>query len=134
MKNGKRPPPGTRAFNKLAVRVAGTRFAPTWAVIEHRGRRSGKPYRTPVEIVAATNEALYVALAWGPNTDWMRNMRAANGGTVRWKGRSTTVSGPVVVDRDEVFALAGPVSRFALSRMKMEEFVKFPRAQGNASS
>ena len=40
----------TRVFNKLVLPLAGTRWMPLYGVLEHRGRRSGKLFRTPVVV------------------------------------------------------------------------------------
>lgn len=122
--DAKRPPAAALKFNRVAVRAAGTRLLPLWAVVEHRGRRSGATYTTPVAIAASTSDLLYIALPWGRDTDWVRNLRAAGGGTVRWKGRSLTVSEPTIVGRDEALARAGAVGRVLLSRSAPEHFLR----------
>jgi deazaflavin-dependent oxidoreductase (nitroreductase family) len=47
-------------------------------VIVHRGRRSGRIYRTPVEAVAvdAAQGEYVVAPLWGERSDWYRNVIA----------------------------------------------------------
>ena len=55
--------------------LLGNRFA----VIVHRGRRSGKVRRTPLEVVRldpASGEII-VASGWGPGAAWYRNITAA---------------------------------------------------------
>ena len=61
------------------------RLAP-WAVIVHRGRRSGTEYRTPV-LAVRSGGLLYVALFYGTGAQWVRNVRAADGGEVIRRGR-----------------------------------------------
>jgi deazaflavin-dependent oxidoreductase (nitroreductase family) len=111
-------------FNRVAVRAAGTRLLPLWAVVEHRGRRSGTPYRTPVAIAASTPEFLYIGLAWGQRTDWVRNLRAAGGGTLRWKGEPHGVTEPTIVDKDEALGAASPSARRCLSRRGPERYLR----------
>jgi hypothetical protein len=38
----------TRIFNRVVLLLAGTRLLPLYGVVEHRGRRSGRLFRTPV--------------------------------------------------------------------------------------
>src|SRR4051794_11848745 len=72
-----RPPRVARRFNKAAVKIAGRRFLPVWALVKHRGRTSGKLYETPIAILGSTPESVYIALPWGGGTDWVRNLQAA---------------------------------------------------------
>ena len=45
-------------------------------VIEHRGRKSGKQYLTPVNYALVDGE-VYCTAGFGPRTDWYRNIMAA---------------------------------------------------------
>ena len=44
-------------------------------VIQHRGRRSGKEYLTPVNYALVHGE-IYCTAGFGPRTDWYRNIMA----------------------------------------------------------
>ncbi|EAP98474.1 hypothetical protein JNB_15958 [Janibacter sp. HTCC2649] len=110
------PPAGAKYFNKLAVQVAGRRFVPVWAVVRHRGRKSGKEYSTPVAVLT-TPDAFIIGLPWGKGTDWVRNLRAAGGGTVHWQGRDEAVTDPVFVGAEVALAAAPAVLRPALKRL-----------------
>jgi deazaflavin-dependent oxidoreductase (nitroreductase family) len=79
------------------MRLAGTRFLPLYGVIEHRGRRSGKLFRTPV-VVQPTSDGFIVPMPWGEGTDWYRNVRAAGECVIRWKGRDYHLVQPEVID------------------------------------
>lgn len=120
------PPRAAKSFNKVAVRAAGHRLVPVWAVVEHRGRRSGTPYRTPVAVIPAP-DAFYVGLPWGRGTDWVRNLRAAGGGTVVWKGRRYAVGDPTFVEKAEVLDAAGALQRRVLARTGLSEFLRLSR-------
>src|SRR5215211_8019450 len=85
-----------RPFNRLVLLLAGTRFLSLYGVIEHRGRRSGKVYRTPV-VVRPTSDGFIVPMPWGERTDWYRNVRAAGECIIRWKGRDYSVVRPEVL-------------------------------------
>lgn len=51
-----RPPRAAqRAFEPVAKALAGRRWFPLWAVMHHRGRRSGTAYATPVAVVPTTD-------------------------------------------------------------------------------
>ena len=87
------PRTAIRLFNPIALRLAGTRLLPLWAIIEHRGRRTGKPFRTPV-VVRRTEDGFVIPLPWGDRTDWYRNVRAAGHCVIRWKGRDYSMTRP----------------------------------------
>ena len=128
--NAKRPPAAAKRFNRVAVKAAGSRFLPIWAAVEHRGRKSGQTYTTPVAIAASTPDSLYIGLPWGPGTDWVRNLQVAGGGKVRWKGASYAVTEPTVVGAEEPLAAARALQRRMLSRWKLEHFLRLHRALG----
>jgi deazaflavin-dependent oxidoreductase (nitroreductase family) len=113
------PPANVKTFNRFAVRAAGHRFFPLWAVLRHRGRRSGTEYAVPVAVIT-TPDAFVIALPWGRRTDWVRNTRAAGGCTVRWKGREWACTDPTFVGKDVALDAAGPVLRRMLARQDPE--------------
>ncbi|MBV9597097.1 MAG: hypothetical protein JOZ87_09540 [Chloroflexi bacterium] len=81
----------TRLFNKPVLRLAGTRWMPLYGVLEHRGRRSGTLFRTPV-VVRPTPDGFVVPMPWGETTDWYptcaRRAAAAFAGRIAttWSG------------------------------------------------
>ena len=87
----------TRVVNPLVLKLAGTRLLPLYGVIEHRGRRSGKVYRTPV-VVRRTSDGFIVPMPWGERTDWYRNVRAAGECVIRWKGRAYSLVQPELME------------------------------------
>ncbi|CAM4026203.1 nitroreductase family deazaflavin-dependent oxidoreductase [Tsukamurella strandjordii] len=74
----------------------------TRTVVRHVGRRSGKAYETPVDAFDTGRDTLLVALPYGPDTDWVRNITAAGGADVLRRGREFTVTAPRVVATAEV--------------------------------
>src|SRR5438128_2213302 len=57
-----------------------------FAVIRHVGRRSGKPYETTI-MIWPMGDGFVIALTYGPEVDWYRNLRASGHGTLLWRGR-----------------------------------------------
>jgi deazaflavin-dependent oxidoreductase (nitroreductase family) len=107
-------------FNRAVLFLAGTPLMPLWAVITHRGRRSGKVFRTPV-VVRAVNGGFVVPMPWGETTDWCRNIRAAGGCTVRWKGRDFQMSNPEVMDAPAVSAAFSPWQAQGMRRFNIQQ-------------
>lgn len=91
--------PAARAINPLIAGLAGSRAIPLWAVVRHRGRRSGRMFNTPVA-VGHRDGALFIPLPFGTGTDWARNVIAAGGCTIRWKGAEYAMTDPVVLDQE----------------------------------
>src|SRR2546426_10838931 len=102
--------PLTRLVNGPAVRLAGSSVLPFWALVRHRGRRSGRTYATPAA-ARPTAEGFAIPLAFGETADWCRNVIAAGGGVVRWSGRDYTVSDPRIVDAERAVAAFHPLQR-----------------------
>lgn len=76
---------GGRFLNPLMARLAGQRHVRGFAVLRHRGRRSGRLYETPV-VVRPTADGFVVPLPFGEQTDWWRNVLAARECVIRWNG------------------------------------------------
>ena len=101
-------------FNKaLNNRVQGLYawILPPWAVILHRGRRSGRSYRTPL-LAFRRDRTLIVALLYGEESDWLRNTKNGVGRVVRM-GRTYELSAPRVVDTSVASELSrlSPIAR-----------------------
>jgi deazaflavin-dependent oxidoreductase (nitroreductase family) len=109
---GNGPTGGALAFARLsnpAMRAfAGHRLFPLWAVLHHRGRKTGRALSVPVAVVAAP-DTFVIALPWGPGTNWVRNVLAAGGARLRWKGRDHQVTDPRVLDAGEARPYFPPV-------------------------
>jgi deazaflavin-dependent oxidoreductase (nitroreductase family) len=94
-------------FNKLINnRIQGVYawLVPPWAVILHQGRRSGRRYRTPV-LAFKRDHTLIVALLYGEESDWLRNLQAGDGHLVR-AGRTFRLASPRVVATREAAELS----------------------------
>jgi deazaflavin-dependent oxidoreductase (nitroreductase family) len=70
-------------------------WLPPWALILHRGRRSGAARRTPV-LAFGSGATLAVVLFYGSRTQWIRNVEAGGGAVVR-AGRQREIAGLSVV-------------------------------------
>lgn len=109
-----------RVTNPVLGALAG-RVAPL-AVVEHRGRRSGTAYRAPVLLFHAAGR-YRIALTYGPDTDWVRNVTAAPEFVLRTRGAHLRV-GNAVVHRDPSMGWAPPVVREALRAMGVEYYLE----------
>ena len=123
--------PLTRLLNPRVLKVAGTAERPRFGVLEHRGRRSGRAYRTPLGVRGFPGGFL-IPLTFGPDADWCRNVLAAGECVIRWRGRQYTAVEPRVVDaadvRDELRTASGPGERLALRLMGTRRFLRLRQA------
>lgn len=125
----RRPPPWTGSFNRLALRVSGHRWFPLYAVVEHVGRKSGRAYEVPVALIVAPDRFV-VCLPFGRGTNWARNVLAAGGCTIRWKGAVHHLTSPQIVGPDVALPLANRLERFMIPRLGFEEFLLLDRTSG----
>jgi len=113
----------TRVFNRFVLPLAGTRAMPLYGVLEHRGRRSGKTFRTPV-VVRPTVDGFIVPMPWGEQTDWCRNVRAAGECVVRWKGRDYSLVQPEVIDSAAAAAAFGSLQGSMMGRLGIKQCMR----------
>jgi deazaflavin-dependent oxidoreductase (nitroreductase family) len=117
----------THATGPIALRVAETGRIPIWAVVRHRGRRSGKLYSTPIAI-RPTPDGFVLPLPWGEGTDWCRNLRAAGGGIVRWGGADIEVDGPEIIDTADALPAFDAYMRPIVNLVGIKKFLRVRRA------
>src|SRR5689334_21938147 len=75
-------------------------WAPTMGILEHIGRKSGKPYRTPLTVFP-TDDGVAIVLTYGPNRDWLKNIMATNGGRIKRYGKTFQVRDPEVMPKTQ---------------------------------
>ena len=84
-----------RTFNKhVTNRILGTVARSKYglfAIVRHVGRRSGRTYETPV-IVFPLLDGFVLALTYGKEVDWYRNVTAAGRCVIIWHQREYAIS------------------------------------------
>jgi deazaflavin-dependent oxidoreductase (nitroreductase family) len=85
-------------------------YLPPYALVVHTGRTSGKTYKTPV-LAQRRGDTLSIALIYGTDAQWVRNVLAAGGATVMRGGRRYTLSAPRVVTDAARGELPAPMRR-----------------------
>jgi len=111
-------------LNKVGLNRVVVHIAPRMSglgLILHRGRRSGREYRTPVQVFQA-RDGFIVALTYGADTDWLRNIQAAGGGLLRTRGLTFQVSEPRLY-HDETRTGIRPAERQVLRLLDVADFV-----------
>jgi deazaflavin-dependent oxidoreductase (nitroreductase family) len=104
-----------RSVNRVFTNPVMGTFAwivPPLAVVHHTGRKSGKPYKSPV-IALASERGFVIPMTYGRDVDWARNLVAARGGEIERMGSRTKVRNPRIVGLDEARShLAAPARAF----------------------
>jgi deazaflavin-dependent oxidoreductase (nitroreductase family) len=92
--------------NRVTRPVAGR--LPGFAIVRHRGRRTGRIYRTPVNLFRR-GDSVVIALTYGPDRDWVRNVMAAGGCEVETRGRVLQLERPRILTDTRQTLVPGPV-------------------------
>lgn len=83
----------TRVVNPITRLFAG--WAPWFGILTYRGRKSGKIYRTPMNVFRRGDGYVF-ALTYGSDVDWVKNVVAAGECFVRTRGRDVHLVEPEV--------------------------------------
>ena len=86
--------------NPRVMRTAGSAGTQT-SVIHHVGRRSGRSFSTPVDVIAVP-DGFVIALPYGTRADWVRNVIIAGSATVTSQGETFAVDRPLIAATSEV--------------------------------
>lgn len=121
------------AFN-LAVtnRITGP-FAgrlPGFGLLTHPGRKSGRLYRTPLNVFR-TPEGFLIALTYGQQAHWVQNVLAAGGCRLETRGVAYELSLPVVVHDPGRRRFPLPV-RIILKIVGAADFLQLTAARGHS--
>ena len=97
-------------LNPITRRVAG--WLPGFAILTHVGRTSGRTYRTPINVFRRGDRYLF-ALTYGSDVQWLKNVLAAGGCTIRTLGRDVRLVEPEVGHDPELREFPLPVRLIA---------------------
>ncbi len=106
--------------NRITGLFAG--HTPGFGMIVHQGRRSGRQYRTPVNVFGVRGGYL-VALTYGADSDWVKNVLAGNGCVLEVRGRRVRLVDPRIV-HDESHRDVPPVVRTILGLLGVTHFLR----------
>ena len=117
----------SRGFNPIMRSLAGRRHVAMFAMIHHRGRRSGRAYATPVGARPTAN-GFVIPLTFGEGADWFRNVQAAGEAVIRWNGADYRVVDPDVVDWSTARPAFHPVERVLMPIIGIDRFARVRHA------
>jgi deazaflavin-dependent oxidoreductase (nitroreductase family) len=110
----------THVFNPISRPFV--RWLPGFAILRYRGRKSGKQYRTPMNVFRHGGDWVF-ALTYGSDVQWVKNVLAAGEATLEIRRRRIRIVEPeLIVDRERRL-MPQPV-RFVLGLMRVSEFLR----------
>jgi deazaflavin-dependent oxidoreductase (nitroreductase family) len=95
-----------RVTNRITGPFAGV--LPGFAVVTHVGRRSGRTYTTPVNLFRRGADYVF-AMTYGTGADWVKNVEAAGGATIRTRGHRVGLTDPRHLIDDRRSCVPAPV-------------------------
>ncbi len=124
-------PKQIRIFNKhvlnpLLGRIARSAHGP-FAIVRHIGRRSGRSYETPVVVFPAP-DGFVLALTYGPEVDWYRNVVAAGRCVILWHRREYAITRVEPIPLQAAQPLLRQPFRAVLGLVATQHFVRMTAA------
>ena len=114
-----------RINNPLQLRWAGRLRG--YAIIEHTGRRSGRPYRTPV-LAFRTPDGFAFIVGYGTQSDWVRNLLASGGGHLVHRRQRYEITAPRLLTGAAGLALLPRPLRALLRVVRSEDVLSVTAA------
>jgi deazaflavin-dependent oxidoreductase (nitroreductase family) len=109
-----------RGLNRITGRFA--HRLPGFGIVHHIGRRSGRALATPLNVFRKPEGGFIIALTYGPDTDWLRNITAAGGCTITTRGVSHRLVNPRVIADPNLSGMP-PVVRSILRLNHVQQFL-----------
>ncbi len=122
-----------RFVNPAVMLIAGRRWMPIVGIIHHRGRRSGRAYATPLGM-RPLGDTFVVPRTFGEDAAWYRNVLAAGGCVVTYRGTDYSLVEPEVID----YATAAPAfpryERLQLRLFGINEYLRLRLAHSSSTA
>ena len=115
--------------NRLTRPLA--KYLPAFGVIVHTGRKTHHEYHTPLNVFRGDDDHYVIALTYGPNVQWLKNLQASGTGELETLGQTWTVTEPRVFHDEHRAAMPQPV-RFFLGLTGIYDFVELRRRLSRA--
>lgn len=96
-------------------------------MVQHHGRTTGAAYETPVE-AAVTGDGFVIALPYGANADWLKNVIAAGTAVLVHDGAVYAVNHPELVAASMGNPYFSPSARRSHRFFGVDDFLMVRRA------
>lgn len=111
--------------NRITSRFAGR--APGFGILTYVGRKSGRVYRTPVNVFPHNN-GFAIALTYGRESEWLKNVLAAGGCELQTRSKVYRLSAPEIVHDPGRRPFPFP-ARLILAMVGAEDFMQLTIAR-----
>ena len=108
-------------FNRITLTLAKSGRGP-FSIVYHKGRRSGRIYRTPV-LASYVDGMIIIPLSYGEKVDWLRNVLAQGGCEIVREKKKISATNPEVIDASVAYEVLPEKRRELFERHKMEKFL-----------
>lgn len=98
-------------------------WLPGWAVIVHRGRKSGRTFRTPLWAFRRGDDFV-IALTYGSTSDWVRNVESAGSFDLIHLGRRHHLTAPRVYRDPKASDMPLPIRLLLPHVLSAPEFLR----------
>jgi len=112
-----------RYLNRVMIRLAGK----GWFVdLEHVGRRSGTVYHVPL-MAFRDGDTMTIALTYGPEVDWLKNLRAAGRCRMRYRDSLLELGAPRVLAAEVGLSrMPAPARAILAGPGNVRDFIELP--------
>jgi deazaflavin-dependent oxidoreductase (nitroreductase family) len=110
--------------NRITGLFAG--WLPGFGILSHVGRKSGKVYRTPINVFRASN-GFIIALTYSSQSEWVKNVLAAGGCELKTRGKKYQLSAPNVM-RDPTRRRFPIPARLVLRLVGADEYMELSKS------
>ena len=110
--------------NRITGLFAG--WLPGFGILTHVGRKSGKVYRTPINVFRIST-GFIIALTYSSNSEWAKNVLAAGGCELKTWGKKYQLFAPAVVHDPTRRRFPIPV-RLVLKLVGADEYMELSKA------
>jgi deazaflavin-dependent oxidoreductase (nitroreductase family) len=111
--------------NRITGLFAG--WLPGFGILSHIGRKSGRLYRTPINVFRVPN-GFIIALTYSSQSEWVKNVLAARRCELKTVGKKYQLSAPKVVHDSSRRRFPIPV-RLVLMLVGADEFMELSASQ-----
>jgi deazaflavin-dependent oxidoreductase (nitroreductase family) len=107
-------------------------WLPGFAIVTHVGRRSGRRYRTPVNVFRGEGRYVF-ALTYGRDSDWVRNVVAAGTCEIDTRRQTVVLTNPELFT-DTTRRYVSPAVRPVLGALHVNDFLAMTPASTEPAS
>ena len=107
--------------NRIFLKISGKWFR-AYSIVRHVGRTSGRQYRNPVSAYPL-GDGFVIAVLYGAESNWVRNVMAAGRFTLQTKGRDYQLERPEIITPAQALCAYPTLYRRKMRSRGIQDFV-----------